>query len=183
MNAAVAEKGYGPTTIADVVRHAHVSKRTFYEHFDDKRACFLAAYDTASAHVLGAIEEAAAAAGTDWEERLERVVAAYLHAMAAQPELTQTFVIEILGAGPDALAHRRETMVRFADRLVALCADLRREQPALRAVSPALATAVVGGVNELVLGAVERGDAARLEPLLREPATDLIRSVLTGRER
>ena len=42
--AAIAEKGYAAVTIADVVRHARVSKRTFYEHFADKEACFLALY-------------------------------------------------------------------------------------------------------------------------------------------
>lgn len=184
MNAAVAEKGYGPTTIADVVRHARVSKRTFYEHFGDKRACFLAAYDAASAHVLdamGAASEAAAGDGAPWDERVQRVVAAYLDAMAAKPELTQTFLIEILGAGPRALAHRRGTMERFADQLVALCAELRRAEPRLRPVSHALATAVVGGINELVLGAVEQGRASELAQL-REPAAELIRAALTRHE-
>lgn len=181
MNAAVAEKGYGPTTIADVVRLARVSKRTFYEHFDDKQDCFLAAYDTASAHVLGAMRAAsAAAAGAPWSERVERVVVAYLEAMAAQPELTRTFLIEILGAGPRALAHRRETMERFADQMVVFCAELRHDEPALRPVSHALATAVVGGVNELVLGAAEHGRAGELLTHLREPAVELVRAVLAG---
>lgn len=178
MNAVVAEKGYGPTTIADVVRSARVSKRTFYEHFDDKEACFLAAYDTASAHVLGAMS-AAAAVDAPWGERVERTVAAYLEAMAARPELTQTFLIEILGAGPRGLARRREAIERFAEQLVVLGADFRREQPQLHEITPALATAVVGGINELVLGAVERGRASELTRL-RSTAVTLIRSVLTG---
>ncbi|MDO8214034.1 TetR/AcrR family transcriptional regulator [Conexibacter sp. CPCC 206217] len=178
INAAVAEKGYGPTTIADVVRHARVSKRTFYEHFDDKQACFLAAYDTASAHVLGAMS-AAAAADAPWQQRVDLVVAAYLSAMAARPELTQTFLIEILGAGPAGLARRREAIERFAAQLVLLGADFRREQPDLRELTPALATAVVGAVNELVLGAVERGRASELTEL-RQPAVELIRAVLSG---
>lgn len=182
MNAAVAEKGYGPTTIADVVRHARVSKRTFYEQFDDKEACFLAAYDAASDHVLGAMtaaSETAAAAGEPWDARVDRVVVAYLDAMAARPELTRTFLVEILGAGPRALARRRETKERFADQMVAFCDELRREEPALRPVSRTLATAVVGGINELVLSAAEHGRAGQLAEL-RGTAATLIRSVLTG---
>jgi AcrR family transcriptional regulator len=178
IDAAVAEKGYGPTTIADVVRHARVSKRTFYEHFDDKQACFLAAYDAAAAHVLGATS-AAAAVDAPWQERVELVVCAYLAAMAARPELTQTFLIEILGAGPRGLARRREAIERFAAQLVVLGEDFRREQPGLRELTPELATAVVGGINELVLGAVEQGRASRLGEL-RAPAVELIRAVLTG---
>jgi AcrR family transcriptional regulator len=184
MNAAVAEKGYRATTIADVVRHARVSKRTFYEQFDDKEACFLAAYDHAADHVIGAMASAArtsADAGEPWQTRVEQVVAAYLHAMAARPELTQTFLVEILGAGPRALAVRRETMERFADQMVAFCDELRREEPSLRPVSRALATAAVGGVNDLVLGAAELGRAGQLAEL-REPAVTLIRSVLRSPE-
>src|SRR5215217_867026 len=45
---AVADKGYAATTIDDFVRGAGVSKKTFYEHFDDKLDCFLAAYEAAS---------------------------------------------------------------------------------------------------------------------------------------
>ena len=45
---AVAEKGYAATTIDDIVRGAGVSKKTFYEHFQDKLGAFLAAYEAAS---------------------------------------------------------------------------------------------------------------------------------------
>src|SRR4051812_42933268 len=69
MVTAVAERGYAATTITDVVRHARVSRRTFYEHFADKEACFLAAYDAVSdavlADIAGAAEEAAG-----WESRV-----------------------------------------------------------------------------------------------------------------
>ena len=41
----VAKKGYAATTIADVTKAAGVSRTTFYELFEDKEACFLAAYD------------------------------------------------------------------------------------------------------------------------------------------
>src|ERR1700677_3114544 len=55
---AVAERGYGATTIADIVALAKVSRRTFYEHFVDKEACFLQAYDAATAILLAAIGDA-----------------------------------------------------------------------------------------------------------------------------
>ena len=61
--AAIAEKGYATVTIADVVGHARVSKRTFYEHFADKEACFLALYSETSDELLDLIAEAAASAG------------------------------------------------------------------------------------------------------------------------
>ena len=42
LSEALRERSYGEVTVADVVRHAHTSKRTFYEHFADKHDCFVA---------------------------------------------------------------------------------------------------------------------------------------------
>ena len=77
MAAAVNEKGYAATTIADVVRHSRVSKRTFYEHFADREACFLACYAHGSELALGAVA-AAAGRGGPWPERVRAATRAYL---------------------------------------------------------------------------------------------------------
>lgn len=53
MERAVAAKGYAETTIADIVREAAVSRRSFYEHFATKAQCLVALYRTASAQALG----------------------------------------------------------------------------------------------------------------------------------
>jgi AcrR family transcriptional regulator len=69
MAAAVVERGYLATTIADIVRHARVSKRTFYEHFADKEECFLSAYASTSEYLLRLV--AAAAEGEpEWQSRI-----------------------------------------------------------------------------------------------------------------
>ena len=61
MAACVAARGYEAVTVADVVAVAGVSA-TFYEHFEGKRECFLAAYDTIDL-VVGFVEERAEEAG------------------------------------------------------------------------------------------------------------------------
>src|SRR6185312_6723758 len=69
----VAAKGYTATTVADVVAHAGVSRKTFYEHFADREECFLAAYDAAVDVLLGAVAERMAAGPSseiDWRERV-----------------------------------------------------------------------------------------------------------------
>ena len=68
--AAIAEKGYAAVTIADVVRSARVSKRTFYEHFADKEACFLALYVETSDELLELIAATTASAEGPWEGRI-----------------------------------------------------------------------------------------------------------------
>ncbi|HEX8690057.1 MAG TPA: helix-turn-helix domain-containing protein, partial [Solirubrobacterales bacterium] len=42
-----AAKGYAATTVGDLTKEAGISRTTFYELFEDKEACFLAAYDNA----------------------------------------------------------------------------------------------------------------------------------------
>jgi AcrR family transcriptional regulator len=56
----------------DVVREAGVSKRTFYQHFPNKEACFLALYRENSARVLGVLKEASGAlwSASGWGPRL-----------------------------------------------------------------------------------------------------------------
>jgi len=39
--ASIREKGLAQTQVSDIVRHAHASRRTFYNHFEDKEACFV----------------------------------------------------------------------------------------------------------------------------------------------
>ena len=175
---AITEKGYTATTIADVVRHARVSKRTFYEHFEDKEACFLAAYEAASEETLRAIASAADP-GLPWKERLQAATLSYLHSLEAQPELTRTYLLEIHAAGSRALKLRREVHQRFAEQLRELVQAARAEHPQLRELSPAMATALVGGINELVLVAVEKGCTGQLRELA-DTAVVLVYAVLVA---
>ena len=176
---AIVDKGYAAVTIADVVRHARVSKRTFYEHFADKEDCFLALYGAVSDHLLSVID-ASAGGHAPWRARVESATRAYLSELAAQPALTRTFLIEIQAAGPRALAARRAVHARFADQLRSLTAQAAADEPAIQALSPALATAVAGGINELMLQAVEDGRTQELADLAGV-AGELIMAVVTAR--
>jgi AcrR family transcriptional regulator len=182
MAAAIHEKGYAAATIADVVRHARVSKRTFYEHFADKEECFLACYSHAAEGALHAVAGAAEAAAADdapWPERVRVTAHAYLVALQSRPTLTRTLLLEVHAAGTRALAVRRAVLERFADLLRSLVDDGRRQYPQLRPLRATMAVALVGGINELVLNAVERGDAARLSEL-EDTIVELVGAVLVG---
>jgi len=175
---AVAERGYGATTIGDVVALAKVSRRTFYECFADKEACFLAAYDAATDIMLQAIGESFRTAGP-WEQRLLAGVNAYLHGLAREPAVSRVFLLEVLSAGPRALAHRREVLGRFAAQLRELVDLGRAEYPEIAPLTESMALAIVGGVNELVLAAVEEDRVGEL-PLLQRSAADFVRAVVAA---
>ncbi len=175
---AIEETGYAAATIADIVRHARVSKRTFYEHFSDKEGCFLAAYLAASEQTLLAIAEAATKPAS-WEKQLDAALDAYLGALESNPALTRTCLLEILSAGPGAILVRREVQQRFAEQLRGFADAARRRHPELKRLTPAMAAAIVGGINELVLLSVERGPARRLSELAAT-AGELVRAVVGG---
>jgi AcrR family transcriptional regulator len=156
MAVAVTEKGYAQTTIADVARCARVSKRTFYEHFADKEECFLAAYATLSDLAFDRIAKAAEQE-SDPEARLEAALRAYIAVLEEQPAMTRSFLMEIQAAGAKALLLRRAILGRYSDLLRLLVDAARAREPDVSPLSPAMATAVVGGINELLLLTIEQG--------------------------
>jgi len=176
MATALTEKGYAEISVADVVQHARVSKRTFYECFGDKEACFLATYAALSDDVLARI---AAAGQSDLppDERLLAATHAYLDALEERPALTRAFLTEIQAAGAPALKLRRNIHQRFAELLRQLVERTRKEQPQLRPISSEMATAIVGGINELVLLTIEEGRSQRLREI-GATVIELLRAVL-----
>jgi AcrR family transcriptional regulator len=158
----VARRGYAATPVAEVLKAAGVSRRTFYEQFADKEDCFLAAYD---AIVAVCTERLVAAyhAGETWEDGIALAYDALLNTLAAEPDFAHLGVVDVLAAGPRALARREAALRRFA-RFI----DFTRERADAVATPPTLVgQAIVGGIHELVYSKLVRGHAARL-PLLTE---------------
>ncbi|HEV7188215.1 MAG TPA: TetR/AcrR family transcriptional regulator [Blastococcus sp.] len=162
----MAEKGYQATTIADIARAGRVSKTIVYAHFRDKEQCLLELYTRSTDHVLETVrraQEEARLAGLPWRDRLRSVIGAYLTALAAGPEVAWAAVVEVQAAGRPALALRRVVIDRYVDLITAFAAELASEHPdEVRTVPRQVVVAAVGGVNELILARVERGEASRL---------------------
>jgi AcrR family transcriptional regulator len=178
----VGDKGFGATTIADVVGAARVSKSTFYAHFADKEACYVALYSAAVDNVLDAMRGADAAAGgarLSWREHLQAVNAAYLTSLAGGGPLTRSLLVEFPTAGATAQAMRREVFDRYVRLMRGVCDELRRDEPRLNPISPALALGCVGGVNEVVVHTIESRGVEAVAGL-GDVATDLWAAALTG---
>lgn len=169
MAQAVAEKGYGAVTIADLAAEARVSKRSFYEQFRDKADCFIALYEMASLQSLKVLREAIDPR-QDWHAQVEQALRAYLLALTKNPPLLSTLFIDIMAIGPSGLAARRRSTERFADFILGVVGNaLQREQ----------AVALVGGIHEWVLQAVEQQRVDGL-PALAAPGARLVRAVIDG---
>ena len=172
----VADKGYAATTVADVVERAGVSRRTFYEQFADKEACFLAAYDVGLAVVLGRIAETAGPAGPDgraagWRARARAGVEAFLDLLAREPAFARALQVEILTAGPAALERRAGMLTTFSNVWRGLHEAARAEDPALPALPDEVFPTLTAGFEELIRDCIRTQGPAALpelaEPILR----------------
>ena len=163
MVSAVEEKGYAATTIADIARAAKISRRTLYEHFADKQACFLAAY---SMMVDGLISTVVTAARGEEEgfARLNSASIAYLNGLADAPEVARSFLTEINAVGQAGVDLRCAINQRFATMMADLVSESVGDAGTpladgryLREFDTNMALALVGGINELVLQAIVTG--------------------------
>jgi AcrR family transcriptional regulator len=169
-----AEIGYQAATVAKILAQARISKITFYELFDNKEHCFLAAYDEAVEQGFERIARACdAEAAAPPEQRLEAAIEALLGFLAEEPEVAQLCVVEILAAGPAGRQRRASTMDRLAEMMGAFLADARPD----RDLGPIAARALIGGAEEIVFGAVERG-APRELPAMAPDVSDTLRLLI-----
>jgi len=159
----VVEKGYAAMTIGDMTGAAGVSRTTFYELFDDKEDCFLAAYDNA---VDALVRRVAAAyeAGGAWPERAAAGLAALLDALAEEPALARLALVDIGAAGPAAQRRYRAAV----QRLTPLFEDGRDYAPGGRGLPANTSRMAIGGVTGLLADELVAGRAEQLPGLLSD---------------
>jgi AcrR family transcriptional regulator len=153
----VAERGYPETRVVDVIRRAGVSRKTFYELFDDKEDCFLAAFDVASGLLIAVTNEGfESSPGSPWAERLRLGLSNFVGIIAERPNAAKVCIVDVLAAGPKAMARRDAVMRRFTDFLERGRADSSVELPGMNSL------ALVGGVYELLYSEILHGATAQL---------------------
>jgi AcrR family transcriptional regulator len=153
----VSERGYPETRVVDVISVAGVSRKTFYELFDSKEDCFLAAYDVLLDNLLGEATDAfESKAGAPWAERIATALESLLGHLARHPGEARFAIVEVLAAGPKALARRDAALRQFGGFLESGRSESSVDLPGITSL------AVVGGVNELLYSEILHGAAGRL---------------------
>jgi AcrR family transcriptional regulator len=174
---AVAEHGYSAVTISHVTKEARVSRRVFYENFEGKEECFLAAFEV----VVGHIRELAAEAIVpipDWPHRAIAASRAVLAFLAAEPDLARLCLVESQGAGP-AVAARFHDAVHEA---VPYLEQGRAERDRSRELPESTEESTIGALVLLAGRKVAAGEAARLEDLLPDFAEFVLAPYLGAEE-
>jgi len=172
-----AERGLAPLTLTDIVGRAGVARSTFYEHFGDKQACFLAAFDYAADRVLDQVLAIGPPPPGAFPSALDAYIARLLHLAVEEPGLVRLVAADAETLGPVAAERQRAIRVRIADGLVVLRDFMRRDHPRLAPITHLRALAIVGAVSEVLLHAFDvPGDAA--PPGLQAELTTIVLALL-----
>lgn len=165
MVAAVADKGYVATAVADVTKRARVSRATFYEQFEDKNDCFVAAVRACVDQIVDGVGERM---GREQSPRaaLRRLLEAYLENLAAFPEGARVCLVEIHAAGPRAAAQRRQAQLEFGEMIRRLHDRMAAAGEPVRVLDDLDIELLIGGVSSLVTNRVAQGAADTLPDLL-----------------
>jgi AcrR family transcriptional regulator len=156
LEASINERGYRDTTVADVVRQARTSKRTFYGQFSSKEECFIELLRTNNEEMIRNIRGSVDREG-DWQEQIRQAVGAYVDHIGSRPAITLTWIREAPALGADAQPLHRMAMSNFTDMLVDLSDSPGFRRANLPPISRPLALIIVGGLRELTALYVEDG--------------------------
>jgi AcrR family transcriptional regulator/DNA-binding MarR family transcriptional regulator len=154
----VDEVGWSRVTVAHVCSRARVSRRTFYDLFEDREDCLLAVLQDTVGMIVGELE-AGGVAGMVWRERVRAGLWTILCFFDREPVLARVCVVGALQGGPRVLAWREEILGRLAGVL-----DQGRGSSARsRECTVLTAEGLVGAVFAIVYARLLAG--GRQEPL------------------
>lgn len=139
------ERGATNVSIADIVARSGVSRRTFYELFESREDCFLAAFEEALA--LATVRASSAYTSQQkWQGRIRAGLVALLGFLDEEPAMGHMLVVESLSAGPRTLERRRQVL----ERLASIVDEGRALSANAELLPPLTADGLVGGALSLV---------------------------------
>ena len=119
LGTSIGERGYRDTTVADIVRHARTSKRTFYEQFASKEECLIELLRRNNENLIASIR-ATVDPEADWQAQIRQAAGAYVDHIASRPAITLSWIREAPALGAAAVPLHRLAMEHLTDMLVDL---------------------------------------------------------------
>lgn len=161
----VAKRGYHATTIELIVRRARIGYPAFYRCFEDKEAAFLALFDEAAAQIGELMRGAADQQdGRPWPRAVAAALRALFAAIAEQPLAARACLVEVLTAGPEAVARYEGALHELAPILL----PGRSFNPRAAELSDTLEDTLAGGVAWIAYQRLVAGEAEQVPALLAE---------------
>lgn len=159
----VAKRGYRGTSIDHIVKAARVGHVAFYDLFDGKEDCFLAAFDRLVEETSAALD-AAVSSEMEWAEQICSALGALLDLIAADPGRARVGLVEVQAAGRSAYA-RYENAI---DRAVPKLREGRAQSTEAATLSETLEEAILGGIAWILHQRLVQGEIEKVGELLGE---------------
>lgn len=159
----VAKRGYRDTSVDHIVKSARVGYVAFYELFEGKEDCFLAAFDRIVAEASEALAEAVAEA-EEWPRQMAAALACLIDLIVAEPRRARVALVEVQAAGPAAYARYEQAV----DRAVPKLREGRELSEEAAQLSETLEEAVLGGIIWIVHQRLVKGELNDAEALLEQ---------------
>lgn len=156
LEASIADDGYAKTTVADIVRRARTSRRTFYEHFESREACFVVLLSDANAGQISQIARAVDASAP-WQKQVRQAVEAWIASGEARPALMLSWIRDVHALGAGARGLQREAMENFIEMVAALGDTAEFRAAGVGPLSRHRIIMLLGGLRELTAITVEEG--------------------------
>jgi AcrR family transcriptional regulator len=150
----IADRGYRATTVADVVRNAKTSKRTFYDEFASKETCFVELLRANNEDLVTRITAAVDPEATP-DEQVDAAVGAYVEHIESRPAVTLSWIREAPALGDLSRPLNRRAMQNLTDMLVDVSDSPGFRRAGLEPMSRPLALILLGGLRELTALLVE----------------------------
>jgi len=163
MVACVDQKGFEATTVADLLELSGISRTTFYEHFDDKQDCFVAAVE-AIVENTATLAARRVAEISDGETKARTLLEGFVRSVVAQPAASRMCFVESAAAGRPALLAVNRAVSRFD----ALLREAVEQTPDRRSLSDEIRNAQLGAIYLIVHARLYRREEAELESLATE---------------
>lgn len=160
--------GYEATTVADILGEAGVGRESFYELFDDKLDCMLAAQKILVGDLEQRVREAYIPDGP-WPERMRKALAATLDWFASDPEVARFTLVELSTVGPAFRPIFKEEFARFIELIEEGIGEDGPDPELAGATSLAVGATVARIYEEVMVGR-----AAELPRLLPDLTYDLL---------
>jgi AcrR family transcriptional regulator len=160
---AVGEWGYDGASVARITAHARVSRRTFYELFENREDCLLAVLDGVVEQIAAEIA-AAKLEGSSWRERVRGGLWVILCFFDREPALARLCIVESQRAGEKVLDARQAVL----ERLAKIVDEGRRESSRSSDGGALTAQGLVGGVSSILHARLARSRHEPLKGLLGE---------------
>jgi AcrR family transcriptional regulator len=155
-----AEEGASKVSVAAVVARSGVSRRTFYEVFNDAQECLLAALEDSLQRARVYVMEAHVQRDP-WRVRTRATLHALLGFLEDEPARGQLLVIEAQGAGRVVLERRAQVLGELIDAVD----EGRAESGRTAALTPLTAEGLVGSVLAVVHARMVSGGTPALVEL------------------